>query len=379
MQSNKPQGRVVFALVTGFLATVCADVAKVDAAGARQNNCTQMSNARPIACFVGEYDLRLSGEAGASLVLGADGQFEWLYATPDDRKYAAGRWAAANGIITLTATQFEPNRFAFAFLSQTPWGEADEFRYRAVLRDAELQRAQVLCPIFVGDVISDYAPPAIVEPSAAATMAAAAALARYDAAKKTLEESVAAALGASAADKERLTEVAQNAQNDFSQTRVSLDSRYAIAGLTLPTISEPQLPPACAVPKPAFDVPQAQWLRGVGINIDNVGGRFLAAGFRATLTYANARTAVLTTNTSGLAFAPYDPEAKVIRITIGFDRQPSKTRTFTVLPIAEGIFNFTVDGDVLNPPPFRTLRLQSVGSNLLSSGYMAGNYERVAP
>jgi hypothetical protein len=379
MHSYKAQGRAIFAIVTSFLAAVCGDVAKVDAAGARRSTCAQIPNARPTACFVGEYDLRLPDEAGVSLVLGADRQFEWLFSTPDDRKYAAGRWAVANGTVSLSATQFEPSRSAFEFLSHTPWGEADEYRYRAILRDAEIQLATVQCPIFVGDAISQFEPPPIAEPGTAATLAATAALTRYNAAKKALEDSVVAAVSASAADKEPLTEVARSAQNELLQAQVNLTSKYAIAGLPLPTISEPRLPAACTVAKPAFDTPQAQWLRGVGININNVGGRFLVSGFKATLTYANGRTAILTTNTSGLAFAPYDQRAKVTRVTIGFEGQPAKTRTFSVPPMAEGVFNFTVDGDVLNPPPFRTLRLQGVGSDLISSAFMAGKYERVGP
>jgi hypothetical protein len=379
MQSYKPQVRAVFALVTSFLVTVCVDVQKVDAASTRQETCTQTPNARPAACFVGEYDLRLAGEAGAYLVLSADRHFEWIFSTPDDKKYAEGRWAAANGTVTLSADQFEPNRSAFEFLSQTPWGEADEYRYRVIRRDAEIERATARCPIFVGDAVSVYEPPAIAEPSAAATMAADAGLTRYNAAKKALEDAVMAALGASVANKERLSQVAMEAQNDFLQARLNLRARYAFAGLSLPPLGEPQLPPACTVARPVTDVPQAQWLRGVGVNIDNVGGRFLVSGFKATLTYANGRTAALTTNTSGLAFAPYDPKAKVTRVTIGFDGQPARTRSFTVAPVSEGVFNFTVDGDILNPPPFTTLRLRSVGRNLVSSGYMAGNYERVAP
>jgi hypothetical protein len=344
-------------------------------------SCARATPSRALGCIVGEYSLTMTPETGASLILADNNRFDWYYSDPNGRKYATGRWQLRpSGGVVLTADQPDPNAAVFELVSQEPWDELAEFRLRYARQNEAQAVAESKCPLFIGASVRMSEPPVAAARSEAATVAANAALAKARAAKSLYERAAAAAVAGSASQRTALIDAAESARNTWNQAGFELERTHQIAGLPIPNLGLPTLPSVCTVPvmiHPA-DVPADQWFRGISINIDNASDRFLVTGIKATLTYHNGRTVNLTTNTSGLAFAPFDPNARVVQISLSTDTPLKRSRRFVVGPRAQGVFNLTVNGDLLNAPPFGQLSLRSVGEALVSTTYLPGRYERVS-
>ncbi len=341
--------------------------------------CSGARNSVSTACLVGEYSLTRNAETGASLILSDDNRFEWFYSDLTGQKYATGRWQSGTGGVVLTADQPSISAPVFELVSQEPWNETAEFRLRASQRDVAQAVVEAQCPVFIGTSISQYEPPRRAEPSAVANTNAAAALNRSLAAKRNYESAVERAVTARGDQKAALVEAAEQARGEFHRAGFNLVTAYQIAGLPIPQQSKPVLPAVCTVPEAVNTaiLTPAQWLRGISINIDNVGSRFLVSGMDVNLIYINGPTKSLTTASTGLAFAPFQPNSRLTGIEISAPAPNKRTRRFAVVPTAQGVFNFSVNGDLLNGPPFAQMRLRKAGKALVSSAYLPGRYERI--
>jgi hypothetical protein len=362
------------------LSVICFDPGQTHAQASPNAACTTARGTVARACFIGEYSLTKDAETGASLVLGADNRFQWYYSEPAGRKYATGRWQVRTGGVILTPDQPDPTAAVFELMSQEAWDETAETRLRLQQRDAAQALAEANCPVFVGNAIRSSEPPERAVPSDVATKNAIEALAQSLAAKGAYERAVAQAVAGPSTQKALLTEAAERARNVWIQSGFKTERTYQIAGLPVPALGQPNLPAVCTVPKMIYpqDVPGTAWLRGISININNAGSRFLVSEVKATLTYATGRVTTLKTNTSGLAFALFDPRQRVTSVDLSVDTPSKRTGRFSITPIAQGVINFTVNGDLLDGPPFGQLSLTKVGRALVSTGYMPGRYERVS-
>jgi hypothetical protein len=367
--------------VLGLVAfgVLCVDPIQAHAQVRSSASCAVARGVVAKACFVGEYSLTVNDETGASLLLSADNRFQWFYRDQAGRKYATGNWQVRGAGVLLTPEQPNPTAPVFELVSQEPWNETAELRLRMQLRGQALARAETQCPVFVGDALRGYSPPERAMPSKEATKNAEAALAQSLAAKSAYERAVSAAVAAAVSQRTSLIEAANEARADWVRTNFRLESTHQIAGLAVPSLGRPSLPSVCTIPAMynAADVPETAWQRGISINIDNAGDRFLVSQVKATLTYSDGRTTALETNSSGLAFAPFDPMRRVMGIDLGVDTPIRRTRRFAITPIAQGVINFTVNGDLLNGPPFGQLSLARASRALVSNGYLPGRYERV--
>jgi hypothetical protein len=167
------------------------------------------------------------------------------------------------------------------------------------------------------------------------------------------------------------------------QVGFEVEERYGEARLPIPVIAEPSLPGVCTVAKLVSQSdlpPQKDWIRGIAINIDNIENtstRFLVSDVQVVLAYGNGHVRELNTGSRNLAFAPFDARKNVTSVTLRVDKPRRYTQTIIVPPTAQGVLNFEVNGERLNPPPFGELRLQVVGKSLVSRTYGPGTYQPV--
>jgi hypothetical protein len=360
-----------------MLAGISSMPLQADAQQRATDPCTQASARRTKACLVGNYRLPVRQGSDARLTLHDDNVFKWDYNDPAGRKQATGSWTITASGISLRANQLAPTVPVFELVSQEPWDEVAEFRLRSRLTDRAQAVAESKCPVFIVRRISDVPLPETPAPSETATQNAAKALDDMNVARNAYERAVALTVSGTASQKDYLVSTAEAARNALDRAEFEFKKRYQIAGLPIPILSQPTLPPVCTVRNYGDPRQESQdkWLRGISINLEDVGEREIATEIRVALTYENGRTVNFTTERWGSVFAAFDPFLRIRQIDLSTEAPSRATRRFAVRPTAQGVFTLTVNSDLLDPPPFRQLNLRLARGGFVSTSYLPGKYE----
>lgn len=331
---------------------------------------------RADAALAGHYYLSGVMETGSELLLKPDGRFEWFISYGAVDQVAKGRWGRNGRTVTLLADGASPDTPLVRADQVLPWDPEVERR----LRDAAWLRAAdqiaTRCPWAADEATTAMIPAAPVPGSAAAA-------ARAEAAKRMAEQARDAATRA-IADAIKLPDdaaergVADAAMEAWYRARTSMEQAYQMAGMPVPAVAAPPLPPECRQP-PREDVAAlapAQWRRGVAALVGDPARDMRLSNIGVTFIFSDGHRDQAETGRGGWAFAPRRAGAVVDRLVVTVPQPGLSPVTLPIKPLAEGVQTIIVDMGQLAGAPFDRLRLTVSGDDLLPEAMPRGRYSR---
>lgn len=332
----------------------------------------------PDAALAGHYYLAGVMETGSELLLKPNGRFDWYISYGAVDQAAKGRWSRDGQAVTLMADTLSPDTPLVRAGQTLPWTEAAERR----LRDAEWSRkAEAIaarCPWSTGVTaapsmyLPEERPPASASELAKAAGTKQAAERARDEAGRALAKAV--ATGASEDDRA----AADTAMSAWHSASAVMEQAHRDAGLSVPDIGSPDLPPECRQP-PCDDeagLSPEQWRRGVAALVGDPARELRLSGIGVTFMFNDGRRVTAETNRGGWAFAPLRPGAAVDQLVIAMGQSGRAPVALPIQPLAEGVQTVGIDTQQLAGPPFAAMRLKVQGRDLIPEDMPRGRYSR---
>lgn len=344
--------------------------------------CTPLTPAarigQPDAALAGHYYLSGVMETGSELLLKPDGRFDWYITYGAVDQVAKGRWSRADRTVTLRADLPATDAPLVRADQVLPWNEEVERRLRDADWSRQAEAVATRCPWAAGVVSAppvalpeDRPPPGEVERAKAAGTRQDAGRAR-DAAAAALARAVAP--GASEDDRA----AADTAMSEWHNASYQMEQAHREAGLPVPDIGSPALPPECRQP-PRDDearIPPERWRRGVAVLVGDPAREIRLSGIGVTFVFDDARRETAETNRGGWAFASGRQGTALKQLVIAIPQAGRAPVTLAIAPLAEGVQTVIIDTQQLAGPPFQTMRLTVTGRDLIPEDMPRGRYSR---
>lgn len=333
---------------------------------------------KPDAALVGHYYLSGVRETGSELLLKPDGRFEWFISYGAVDQTAKGRWSRDGQGVTLTADLPSADAPLVRAGDAMPWNEEAERRLRYAIWSRKADAVAARCPWGAGVAaapsvyLPEERPPAgTVELAKAAATKAAAERARDEAARAVIRAVVA---GASEDD----GVAADTAMNAWHSASYEMELAYRGAGLPVPDIGVPAMPPECQYPArdDANKLGQEHWLRGVAALVEDPVQDLRLQRIGVTFVFSDGQRETAATDRGGWAFAAPRKGAVVQQLVVSIPQAGLAPVTLAVAPLGEGVQTVIVDTPQLAGPPFETLHLRVEGRDLIPADMSGGRYSR---
>lgn len=333
---------------------------------------------KPDAALVGHYYLSGVMETGSELRLKPDGRFDWYISYGAVDQLAQGRWGRNGQTVTLVADVPSADRPLVRADEVLPWDEEVERR----LRDAEWSRqagaVAARCPWGAGVVSapSIYLPEERPPAGAAALARAAGTKQVAESARNAAGRALAKAVAAGASEDDRAA--ADTAMSDWHGAGNEMEQAHRDAGLPVPDIGTPVLPPECQQP-PRDDgarLPPERWRRGVAALVGDPAREMRLSGIDVTFVFIDGRRETAQTNRGGLAFVSSRQGTALEQLVISIPQPGIAPVTLAIAPMAEGVQTVIVDTQQLAGTPFVTMRLTVEGRDLIPEDMPRGRYSR---
>ncbi|MBK6708310.1 MAG: hypothetical protein IPG54_12815 [Sphingomonadales bacterium] len=330
------------------------------------------------AALAGHYYLSGVMETGSELRLKADGRFDWYISYGSVDQGAQGRWGRDGQTVTLVADAPSPDTPLARADQAFPWDKDVERHLRDVEWSRQAEAIARRCPWGAGVTTApsiylpeEHPPAGTVERAKAAGTKQAAESTR-DAAARAMTKAVAE--GASAEDRD----AADTAMNAWYSASHAMEQAHRDAGLPIPDIGTPALPPECRQPLRDDDpgLPPEQWRRGVAALVGDPARELRLSRIGVTFLFGDGHRDTAQTNRGGWAFAPTRKGAAVERLVIAVPQSGLPPATLTIAPLAEGVQTVIVDTQQLVRAPFETMRLTVEGRDLIPDDMPRGRYSR---
>ena len=342
---------------------------------------------KPESGLVGHYYLSGVMETGSELLLRGDGSFEWYISYGAVDQFAKGRWGSDGKAVVLTAALPGNDRPLYRFREIEPWSEAAEDELRERDYDAFDDKVREHCPFLAAavDVAASPAPialPGSTPPSAqdlrdrAASMLTAALAARAQVEQLARAEVAQPKRPATNDRPDHLT--ASEAMGAWESARYEAIAAARAAGLDEPVLADPALPARCALAQRqnARDIPEAKWVRGIGVHIVDEASGQGARDVAVTLKLADGTEVRRETAGRGLAMVPAPLPAPVVAVALAAPYAPGRDQTIAVAPTRIGVIDISIDAQQLMAAPFETMRLRIESGDLIPDLFGRGRYQR---
>lgn len=336
------------------------------------------SSGKPDAALAGHYYLSGVMETGSELRLKPDGRFDWYISYGAVDQVAQGRWGRDGQTVTLVADVPSADTPLARAGEALPWDEDVERRLRDVAWSRAADAVAARCPWGAGVVSApsiylpeDRPPAGPVERARAAGTRQEAERAR-DAAAAALTRAVAA--GASEDDRA----AADTAMSNWHEANHKMEQAHRDAGLPVPDIGTPALPPECRQPArvDGAALPPDQWQRGVGVLVGDPARELRLSGVDVTFVFSDGRRETAQTNRGGWAFVSARKGTALEQLVVSLAQSGRAPATLPIPPLTEGVQTVIVDTQQLIAPPFATMRLKVEGRDLIPEDMPRGRYSR---
>lgn len=333
---------------------------------------------KPDAALTGHYYLSGVMETGSELRLKPDGRFDWYISYGAVDQVAQGRWGRNGQAVTLIADVPSADRPLVRTDEVLPWDEVVERRLRDAAWSRQAEAVAARCPWGAGVVsapsiyLPEERPPAGAAELAKATGTMQVAESARNAAGRALSKAVAA--GASEDDRT----AAGTAMSAWHGASYEMEQAHRDAGLPVPDIGAPALPPECRQPPRGDDarVPPEQWRRGVAVLVGDPALEMRLSRVGVTFVFDDGRRETAETNRGGWAFASSRKGTALEQLVVSIPHSGRMPVTLTVAPLAEGVQTVIVDTLQLASPSFVTMRLKVEGRDLIPEDMPRGRYSR---
>lgn len=333
---------------------------------------------KPDEAVTGHYYLSGVMETGSELRLTADGRFDWYISYGAVDQMAKGRWSRTGQTVTLVADLVSADAPLFRADQSFPWDEAIERRLRAAERSRQAEAIAELCPWTIGVaetpplILADDRPtPGLAEQARAADAQRAAQAARDEASR-----AIAKAVAGQASDADRTA--ADAAMSAWYSARYEMEQAQRLAGLPEHDIGAPAMPQECQLPPTDADapIPSSQWRHGVAVVVGDPAREMRLSRVGVTFVFSDGHREATHTSQGGWAFAPQRHGAAVEQLVLVMPESVSRSATLQIPPLTDGVQTVIVDTQQLVPPPFKVLRLEVQGRDLVPDGMGRGRYSR---
>lgn len=333
---------------------------------------------KPDAASAGHYYLSGVMETGSELLLKPDGRFDWYISYGAVDQVAKGRWGRDGQTVTLAADVPSADRPLVRADKVLPWDEEVERR----LRDAEWSRqaeaVAARCPWGAGVVSapSVYLPEERQPPGNAERAKAAGTRQDAERARDTAAAVLARAVAPGAGEDDRTA--ADKAMSDWHGASYEMEQAHRDAGLPVPDIGAPALPPECQQPPHDDDakVPPEQWRRGVAVLVGDPAQEMRLSRVGVTFVFDDGRRETAETNRGGWAFVSARKGTALEQLVVSIPHSGRAPFTLAVAPLAEGVQTVIIDTQQLAGSPFETMRLKVEGRDLIPEDMPRGRYSR---
>ncbi|KQM24833.1 hypothetical protein ASE57_15695 [Sphingomonas sp. Leaf11] len=328
------------------------------------------------AALAGHYYLSGVMETGSELLLKPDGRFEWFISYGAVDQVAKGRWGRTGQTVTLVADRASPDTPLVRADQVLPWDAEVERRLHDAARSDAAERIAARCPWGADEATTAMIPSA---PGSGGGTAAA----RAEATKRTAEQARDAATRAIAAavklpDDGAKRSAADAAMEAWYRARFAMEQAFQAAGVPVPAMAAPALPPECQ-PPPREDgaaLAPAQWQRAVAVLVGDPARDLRLSNVGVTFVFSDGQRDQAETGRGGWAFAPRRAGAAVDRLVVAVPHPGVSPVTLPIKPLAEGVQTIIVDTGQLTGAPFDRLRLTVTGDDLLPEAMPQGRYAR---
>lgn len=331
---------------------------------------------QPDAALAGHYYLSGVMETGSELLLKRDGRFDWYISYGAVDQLAQGRWGRNGQAVTLVADVPSADTPLVCADQVLPWNEEVERRLRDAAWSRQADAVAARCPWSMATAASIFLPEDRPPPGAAELAKAAATKQAAESARDAAARAVARAVAAGASEDDRAA--AETAMNDWHQAAFEMEQAHRDAGLPVPDIGTPALPPECQ--RPARDdeaeLAPEQWQRGVAALVGDPARELRLSRIGVTFVFSDGHRETAETSHGGWAFAPLRRGAAVERLVIALPQAGLAPVTLPIQALAEGVQTVAVDTQQLSGPPFKTMRLTVEGRDLIPEDMPRGRYSR---
>ena len=330
----------------------------------------------PDAALTGHYYLSGVMETGSELRLKPDGRFDWYISYGAVDQVAQGRWGRNGPTVTLAADVPSADTPLVRADEVLPWDAEVERRLRDAAWSRQADAVAARCPWSMASAASIFLPEDRPPPGAAELARAAGTKQAAESARDAAARAVARAVAAGASEDDRAA--ADTAMDDWYQAAYEMEQAHRDAGLPVPDIAAPALPPECRNPARDDEAELApeQWQRGVAALVGDPARELLLSRIGVTFVFSDGHRETAETNRSGWAFAPLRRGAAVEQLVIALPQANQAPVTLPIQPLAEGVQTVFVDTQQLVGPPFVTMRLTVEGRDLIPEDMPRGRYSR---